>query len=105
MKLYIFSLFFSVLAIILNIFNYDLFLKEVCSVYEKMYDILKDGAYLVIIVKNVKKGGKMYPLAWDMARILSKKYVNNNLLYNRTDCLPYFRAAGELAVPCTCNPL
>lgn len=58
-----------------NIDDYDLFLKEVCSVYEKMYDILKDGAYLVIIVKNVKKGGKMYPLAWDMARILSKKYV------------------------------
>ena len=27
MKLYIFSLFFSVLAIILNMFNYDLFLK------------------------------------------------------------------------------
>ena len=58
-----------------NIDDYDLFLKEVCSVYEKMYDILKDGAYLVIIVKNVKKGGKMSPLAWDMARILSKKYV------------------------------
>ncbi len=58
-----------------NIDNYELFLKEVCSVYEKMYDILKEGAYLVIIVKNVKKGGKMYPLAWDMARILSDKYV------------------------------
>lgn len=58
-----------------NIDNYELFLKEVCSVYEKMYDILKDGAYLVIIVKNVKKGGKMYPLAWDIARILSDKYV------------------------------
>lgn len=58
-----------------NIDDYDLFLKEVCSVYEKMYDILKNGAYLVIIVKNVKKGGKMYPLAWDMARILSEKYV------------------------------
>lgn len=58
-----------------NIDDYDLFLKEVCSVYEKMYDILKNGAYLVIIVKNIKKGGKMYPLAWDMARILSEKYV------------------------------
>ena len=40
-----------------------------------MYDILSDGAYITIIVKNIKKGGRMYPLAWDMARILSKKYV------------------------------
>jgi len=58
-----------------NIDNYELFLQEVCSVYLKMYDILADGAYITIIVKNIKKGGKMYPLAWDMARILGKKYV------------------------------
>lgn len=58
-----------------NIDDYDVFLREVCSVYEKMYDILKYGAYVVIIVKNVKKGGKMYPLAWDIARILGNKYV------------------------------
>ena len=58
-----------------NIGDYDEFLREVCSVYFKMYDILADGAYITIIVKNVKKGGKMYPLAWDMARILSQKYV------------------------------
>jgi DNA modification methylase len=58
-----------------NISNYHEFLKEVCSVYFKMYDILADGAYITIIVKNVKKRGKMYPLAWDIARILSEKYV------------------------------
>ncbi|MBR3909029.1 MAG: site-specific DNA-methyltransferase [Clostridia bacterium] len=58
-----------------NISDYETFLNEVCSVYLKMYDILADGAYITIIVKNVKKGGKMYPLAWDIARILSEKYV------------------------------
>lgn len=58
-----------------NIDDYDIFLKEVCSVYEKMYPLLSDGAYVVIIVKNVKKGGKLYPLAWDMAKILGQKYV------------------------------
>ncbi len=58
-----------------NIDDYDVFLKEVCSVYEKMYDFLSDGAYVVIIVKNIKKGGRMYPLAWDIARILGQKYV------------------------------
>jgi hypothetical protein len=27
-----------------------------------------------VIVKNIKKEGKMYPLAWDIARLLSEKY-------------------------------
>ena len=58
-----------------NIDDYEVFLQEVCSVYLKMYDILAEGAYITIIVKNVKKGGRMYPLAWDMARILGEKYV------------------------------
>ena len=58
-----------------NISDYDQFVEQACIVYEKMYDILSEGAYIVIIVKNVKKGGKMYPLAWDMARRLGKLYV------------------------------
>lgn len=58
-----------------NIDDYDIFLKEVCKVYFKLYDMLENGSYITIIVKNVKKGGKLYPLAWDMAKILSKKYV------------------------------
>lgn len=58
-----------------NIDDYETFLQEACSVYLKMYDILADGAYITIIVKNVKKGGRVYPLAWDMARILGQKYV------------------------------
>jgi len=44
-----------------NIEDYNLFLKEVCSVYEKLYPKMKTGAYVTIIVKNIKKGGKMYP--------------------------------------------
>lgn len=58
-----------------NIDDYDTFLKEVCSVYIKMYDLLAKGSYITIIVKNIKKGGRMYPLAWDMARELGKLYV------------------------------
>lgn len=58
-----------------NIDDYELFLKKLSKVYFDIFDSLKDGGYLTIIVKNVKKEGKMYPLAWDLARILSKKYV------------------------------
>jgi len=58
-----------------NINDYNLFLKELASIYFDIYDLLKDNAYLVVIVKNVKKEGQMYPLAWDLARILSEKYT------------------------------
>ena len=39
-----------------------------------IFKILKDKGYIVIIVKNIKKDGKHYPIAWDLAKELSKKY-------------------------------
>jgi len=57
-----------------NVENYEVFLERTAKIYFDIYDLLKDGGYLVVIVKNVKKEGTMYPLAWDLARILSKKY-------------------------------
>lgn len=36
---------------------------------------MKNHGYLVIIVKNVKKKGKLYPIAWDLARELGKLYT------------------------------
>ncbi|MEJ2600596.1 MAG: hypothetical protein P8Z00_19840, partial [Anaerolineales bacterium] len=32
-------------------------------------------AYMTIIVKNIKKGGKIYPLAWDLAKRLGQTYT------------------------------
>lgn len=58
-----------------NIDDYELFLKELAKIYFDIYDLLKEGGYLIVIVKNLKKEGKMYPLAWDLARILSEKYI------------------------------
>ncbi len=58
-----------------NITEYDEFLNRVSNIYLMMHGQLKQGGYLVVIVKNVKKGGKLYPLAWDLARLLSKKYT------------------------------
>jgi len=58
-----------------NINDYELFLEKLAKIYLDIFDLLKDGGYLTVIVKNIKKEGKMYPLAWDLAHILSKKYV------------------------------
>jgi DNA modification methylase len=58
-----------------NIADYDAFLDRLVDVYAGLLPILAPGAYLTIIVKNVKKRGRLYPLAWDLARRLSQTYT------------------------------
>jgi len=58
-----------------NISDYEEFLERLVKIYEGLKPLLREKAYLTIIVKNVKKGGKIYPLAWDIARELGKTYT------------------------------
>jgi DNA modification methylase len=58
-----------------NISDYEEFLQKLVHIYEGLKPILREKAYLTIIVKNVKKGGKIYPLAWDIARELGRTYT------------------------------
>jgi DNA modification methylase len=57
-----------------NVGDYDEFLEKLVNIYKGLKSLLREKAYLTIIVKNVKKGGKIYPLAWDVARELGKTY-------------------------------
>jgi len=58
-----------------NIDDYQVFLQRLAGIYRLLKPHLRPRAYLTIIVKNVKKGGKIYPLAWDLARLLSDSYT------------------------------
>jgi len=58
-----------------NINDYEEFLEKLVNIYKGLRTLLREKAYLTIIVKNVKKGGKIYPLAWDIARELGKTYT------------------------------
>lgn len=58
-----------------NVRDYAEFLERLVSIYTGLKPLLYEKAYLTIIVKNVKKGGKIYPLAWDIARELGKTYT------------------------------
>ena len=58
-----------------NVADYDQFLNELYAVYAAVHAKLRPRAYLTVIVKNVKKGGRVYPLAWDLARRLSELYA------------------------------
>jgi DNA modification methylase len=53
-----------------NISNYREFLDCLVGIYTSLKPVLKPKAYLTIIVKNVKKGGVIYPLAWDLGKSL-----------------------------------
>lgn len=58
-----------------NIEDYDEFIDRLACIYEGLRPFLRRKAYLTIIVKNVKKGGKIYPLAWDLGRRLATTYT------------------------------
>jgi DNA modification methylase len=58
-----------------NVQDYQEFLGKLVRIYEGLKPLLCEKAYLTIIVKNVKKGGKIYPLAWDIARELGKTFT------------------------------
>ncbi len=68
-----------------NIHDYEAFLGLLVNIYSGLKPLLQERAYLTIIVKNVKKGGKIYPLAWDIARELGKVYT---LKDEKIWCLP-----------------
>lgn len=57
-----------------NISDYPEFVDRLSAVYAGLRPLLRPGAYLTIIVKNVKKGGRTYPLAWDIAARLQAVY-------------------------------
>jgi len=58
-----------------NVADYSEFLDHLVKIYASLDPFLRNKAYLTIIVKNIKKGGKVYPLAWDLAQRLGEVYT------------------------------
>ena len=58
-----------------NISDYNDFIQKLCDIYFEHTEILIDGHYMTIIVKNIKKKGSNYPFAWDLAFKLQDKFI------------------------------
>lgn len=58
-----------------NLEDYEEFLRKLTGIYAALQPYIREQAYLTIIVKNIKKGGKIYPLAWDLAKRLGEIYT------------------------------
>jgi DNA modification methylase len=57
-----------------NITDYEEFMEKLIEIYFQIYDLMKPGKYMVIIVQNVIMKSVMNPFAWDLAIRLSKKF-------------------------------
>lgn len=73
-----------------NIADYDAFLERLIAIYAALQPFLKKRAYLTIIVKNIKKGGAIYPLAWDLGKQLGKIYTLKDERIWCQDNIPIF---------------
>jgi DNA modification methylase len=59
-----------------NIDDYHEFIEALYNIFSKVYDVMKEGGYMVVITQNVMtEDGEMKPLAWDLAKRLSDKFV------------------------------
>jgi DNA modification methylase len=58
-----------------NVHDYDEFITQLVNIYSALKPFIRQRAYMTVIVKNIKKGGKIYPLAWDLARKLEQTYT------------------------------
>jgi len=58
-----------------NIADYESFLASLVDIYKVVASRLAAGRYMTVVVKNVKKRGRIYPLAWDLALRLSEDLV------------------------------
>jgi len=58
-----------------NIDDYEKFIQAQEKIFDKVYNVMKNGAYLVVITNNIFADGRLYPLAFDTLKSLSKKWV------------------------------
>jgi DNA modification methylase len=59
-----------------NITDYDEYIDTLGSVLGKLKPLLKNRAYLTIVVQNMRDtDGSLKPIAWDLARRMSEDYV------------------------------
>lgn len=54
-----------------NISDYKIFMEKLCTVFDKVYDLLRPKAYLVIITQNIVDRDVLVPFAWELALKLS----------------------------------
>jgi DNA modification methylase len=59
-----------------NIENYELYIERVSSILQNLNPLLSDKAYITVVIQNMRDvDGTLRPIAWDLAKELSRTYV------------------------------
>lgn len=72
--------------------DYSSYLRRIGDIFHRVHGALADGRYCVAMAENMTLDGRMVPLAWDVARLLSDRF---ELLEERV--LLYDKPASALA--------
>ncbi|MEE9431591.1 MAG: site-specific DNA-methyltransferase [Melioribacteraceae bacterium] len=56
-----------------NTIDYEEFLEQQAEIFDQVYDVTKNKAYLVVITNNIYFKSKLFPLAYDTAISLTKR--------------------------------
>jgi len=65
---------------------YEPYLQGLRDVFNGVHAILAPGAWCVVMVQNLRLGGRFVPLAWDVAKLLDERFVLHEermLIYDR----------------------
>jgi len=59
-----------------NITDYDQFIEAIGAVFDRVHACLAPGKYLVVVAQNLRApNGEVKPLAWDLARRISRSFL------------------------------
>lgn len=72
--------------------DYAGYLQRIGSIFQRVHRVLGEGRYCIAMAENLSLDGRMVPLAWDVARLLSERF---ELLEERV--ILYDKPAAPLA--------
>jgi len=55
-----------------NLEDYDCFLRRQEDIFQRLFQVMKMNSYMVVITNNVYRGGRLYPLAFDTFKSISR---------------------------------
>lgn len=55
-----------------NIHDYQEFLGALVSIFTDVASVLRPGAYMTVVLQNIRKGSAVHPLAWEFAIELAR---------------------------------
>lgn len=58
-----------------NVMDYNLFVSKLVDLFVEIKDLMKEGAYLVIILQNYREGSEYRTLAWDFSTGMKKHFT------------------------------